>query len=75
MKGTMDLGIILPRRIQSLMRSGGQWEVKYVHKYCNLIVNHLAKISFTWQTSLQIFEVLPNIVSMALQQDKVFNVA
>ncbi|MBA0843598.1 hypothetical protein Goarm_000770, partial [Gossypium armourianum] len=67
LKESVDSDITLLRRVKRFLRSEGQWEIKYVPRECNLIVDQLAKISLSWQTSLQIFEVPPNLVVMAIQ--------
>ncbi|KAA3459823.1 Retrovirus-related Pol polyprotein LINE-1 [Gossypium australe] len=61
-------------RIKRLLHSEDQWEIKYVPRECNLIADQLAKISLSWQTSLQIFEVPPDVVVTTIQQDKAFSV-
>ncbi|MBA0634184.1 hypothetical protein Godav_025496 [Gossypium davidsonii] len=58
MEETVDSGITLLRRVKRFLRSEGQWEIKYVPRECNLIVDQLAMISLSWQTSLQIFKYL-----------------
>ncbi|MBA0849604.1 hypothetical protein Goshw_018040, partial [Gossypium schwendimanii] len=72
MEETVDSGISLLRRVKRFLRSEVQWEIKYVPRECNLIANQLAMISLSWQTSLQIFEVPPDLVVTAVQQDKAF---
>ncbi|KAK5784249.1 hypothetical protein PVK06_038772 [Gossypium arboreum] len=42
-----DSGITVLRRIKRLLRSKGQWEIKYVTRECNLISDQLAKISLS----------------------------
>ncbi|MBA0634063.1 hypothetical protein Godav_022221, partial [Gossypium davidsonii] len=49
MEETMDSGI----RVKRFLRSKGQREIKYVPRECNLIADQLAKISLSWQTSLE----------------------
>ncbi|MBA0729375.1 hypothetical protein Golax_020519, partial [Gossypium laxum] len=75
MEETVDSGITLLRRVKRFLRSEGQWEIKYVPRECNLIADQLAMISLSWQTSLQIFEVPPDLVVTAIQQDKAFRVS
>ncbi|MBA0796049.1 hypothetical protein Gohar_006849, partial [Gossypium harknessii] len=57
----VDSGITLLRRVKRFLCSEGQWEIKYVLRECNLIADQLAKISLSWQTSLQIFDVPPDL--------------
>ncbi|MBA0585626.1 hypothetical protein Gorai_016394, partial [Gossypium raimondii] len=64
MKGLVDLGITLLRRIQKLMSSGGQWVTRYVPRECNSIADRLAKLGLIWQLSLQIFKVPPDAVPL-----------
>lgn len=42
---------------------------------CNLIANHLTKISLIWQATLQIFKVPLDSVVMVIQQDRAFSVS
>ncbi|MBA0817469.1 hypothetical protein Gohar_003616 [Gossypium harknessii] len=62
MEESMDSGITLLRRVKRILRFEGQWKIKCVPRECNLIANQLAKISLSWQTSLQIFEVSLDLV-------------
>ncbi|MBA0839712.1 hypothetical protein Goarm_005415 [Gossypium armourianum] len=66
MEESMDSDITLLKRVKRFLRSKGQWEIKYVLRECNLIANQLARISLYWQTSLQIFEVPPDLVVTAI---------
>ncbi|KAA3476291.1 putative LRR receptor-like serine/threonine-protein kinase [Gossypium australe] len=70
MKDTIDSGNTLLRRIKRLMNSKGQWEIKYVPKEGNLTADQLAKIGLSWQTSLRVFEVPPDVVDTDFLQDK-----
>ncbi|KAG8486120.1 hypothetical protein CXB51_019453 [Gossypium anomalum] len=69
---SVDSGITVLRRIKRLLRSNGQWEFKYITRECNLITDQLAKISLSWKSPLQLFEVPPDLVVSAIQQDKAF---
>lgn len=42
-----DLGITVLRRIQQIIRVEGQWQMRYVTRECNLVVDCLAKLSLT----------------------------
>ncbi|MBA0819410.1 hypothetical protein Gohar_003707, partial [Gossypium harknessii] len=66
MEETVDSGITLLKRVKWFLRSEGQWEIKYVPRECNLIASQLAMISLSWQTSLHIFEVPPDLVVTAI---------
>ncbi|KAA3474835.1 GTP cyclohydrolase 1-like [Gossypium australe] len=72
MEDIVDSGTTILRRIKRLLHSEGQWEIKHVPRERNIIADQMAKIGLSWQTSLRIFEVPPNAVAMALQQDKIF---
>ncbi|MBA0867610.1 hypothetical protein Goshw_001919 [Gossypium schwendimanii] len=66
MEESMDFDITLLKRVKRFLRSEGQWEIKYVLRECNLIANQLARISLSWQTSLQIFEAPLDLVVTAI---------
>ncbi|KAH1106567.1 hypothetical protein J1N35_010335 [Gossypium stocksii] len=72
MEETEDSGITLLRRVKRLLRSKGQWDVKYVPRECNLIADQLAKISLSWQAPLSVFEVPPDLVATVIQKEKAF---
>ncbi|KAG8480532.1 hypothetical protein CXB51_024586 [Gossypium anomalum] len=72
MEVSMDSGITVLKRVKRLLRSEGQWEIKYVTRECNLIADHLAKFSLSWKSPLQPFEVPPDLVVSAIEQDKAF---
>ncbi|KAH1113745.1 hypothetical protein J1N35_007123 [Gossypium stocksii] len=74
MEGNVDSGITLLTRIKRTLQSEGQWEVKHVPRECNLVADHLAKISLSWQTPLQVFEVPPDGVVLVIRQEKLFSV-
>ncbi|MBA0718604.1 hypothetical protein Golax_006344 [Gossypium laxum] len=65
----MDSRMTLLRRIQQIMRIGGQWRIRYIPRENNLVVDYLAKLSLT-RSGLQIFDDVPNEVLKILQQDK-----
>ncbi|MBA0580765.1 hypothetical protein Gorai_022969, partial [Gossypium raimondii] len=69
-KGFEDSGITILRQVQRIMRSKGQCRVRYVPKGKNLIAGYLAKLYLAWKSSLRIFDVPPNEVLGALQQDR-----
>ncbi|KAK5818238.1 hypothetical protein PVK06_023172 [Gossypium arboreum] len=71
----VESGITLLRRVKRVMRFEGQREIMYVPREYNLVAGKLAKISLSWQTSLQIFEVPHDVVTMSIQQDQAFNLA
>ncbi|MBA0596704.1 hypothetical protein Gorai_013513, partial [Gossypium raimondii] len=54
-----DSGITVFRRVQQIMRSEGRWRIRYVPREHNIIVDRLAKLSLTWKSSLQVFDVAP----------------
>ncbi|KAA3458339.1 reverse transcriptase [Gossypium australe] len=60
-----DTGNTLIRRIKRFLHSEGQWNIKHVPRECNLVADQMAKIGLSWQTSLRIFEVPPDIVAEA----------
>lgn len=69
-KGLEDSGITILRQVQRIMRSIGQCRVRYVPKGKILIAGYLAKLCLAWKSSLRIFDVPPNEVLGALQQDR-----
>ncbi|KAK5843088.1 hypothetical protein PVK06_005519 [Gossypium arboreum] len=75
MEENVNFDITLLRRVKRVLFSEDQWVIKYVPRECNLIADQLAKISLSWQTSLQIFEFPPIVVAMTIQQDKAFRVS
>ncbi|KAA3488041.1 LINE-type retrotransposon LIb DNA [Gossypium australe] len=74
-KDMIDSGTTLLRRIKRIMYSEGQWEIKHVPREGNLTADQLAKIGLSWQTSLRVFEVPPDVVITAFLQDKEHNVS
>ncbi|KAK5843068.1 hypothetical protein PVK06_005499 [Gossypium arboreum] len=72
MEISVDSGITVLRRIKRLLSSDGQWDFKYITRECNLTADQLAKISLSWKSSLQLFEVPPDLVITTIQQDKAF---
>lgn len=60
--GLKNLGIIVLKKAQRVMRSKGQWWIRYMLRECNIIVNQLAKLSLAWMSSLQVFDVALNEV-------------
>ncbi|KAH1115301.1 hypothetical protein J1N35_008679 [Gossypium stocksii] len=60
MEENVDSSITLLRRIKRTLHFEGQWEIRHVLRECNLVADHLAKISLSWQTPLWIFEVPPD---------------
>ncbi|KAH1039667.1 hypothetical protein J1N35_041410 [Gossypium stocksii] len=48
---------------------------RVVPREYNRVADHLAKISLSWQTSLQISEVPPDAVTTSIQQDKAFSLS
>ncbi|KAH1106715.1 hypothetical protein J1N35_010483 [Gossypium stocksii] len=68
----VDLDITMLRRVKQLLNSESQWEIKYVNRECNLIADHLAKLSFSWKSPLRLFEAPLDSVVTYIQQDKVF---
>ncbi|KAK5772033.1 hypothetical protein PVK06_048294 [Gossypium arboreum] len=73
MEETVDSGITLLRRVKRILRSEGQWEIMYVPREYNLVADKLANIGLSWQTSLQIFELPPDVVTMSIQQAQDFS--
>ncbi|MBA0702873.1 hypothetical protein Goari_026982, partial [Gossypium aridum] len=65
----MDSRMTLLRKIQQIMRIGGQWRIRYIPRENNLIVDYLAKLSLT-RSGLPIFDDVPNEVLKILQQDE-----
>ncbi|MBA0823672.1 hypothetical protein Goarm_020389, partial [Gossypium armourianum] len=49
MEELVDSGFTLLRRVKLILRSEGQWEIKYVPRECNLIIDQLIKINLFWQ--------------------------
>ncbi|MBA0876483.1 hypothetical protein Goshw_019260 [Gossypium schwendimanii] len=45
MEESVDSSITLLRRVKLILRSEGQWEIKYVPRECNLIIDQLIQIS------------------------------
>ncbi|KAA3453503.1 reverse transcriptase [Gossypium australe] len=74
-KDVVDSENTLLKRVKRLLYSVGQWEIKHVPRECNLTADQLAKIGLSWQTSLRIFEVPPDVVVTAFLQVKAFNVS
>ncbi|KAH1046624.1 hypothetical protein J1N35_037408 [Gossypium stocksii] len=73
MEENVDSGITLLRRIKRTLQSVGQWEVRHVPKECNLVADHLVKMSLSWQTALQVFEAPPDGVVSVLRQENLFS--
>ncbi|MBA0698700.1 hypothetical protein Goari_000399 [Gossypium aridum] len=46
--GSKDSSITLIIRIQWIINSEGQWEIRYIPKECNLSADRLAKFSLAW---------------------------
>ncbi|KAH1032976.1 hypothetical protein J1N35_045150 [Gossypium stocksii] len=69
---TVDSGISVLRRVKRLLRTEGQWNIKYVNRECNLIANHLAKHSLSWKAPLQLLEAPPASIATSIQHDKAF---
>ncbi|KAH1090779.1 hypothetical protein J1N35_018036 [Gossypium stocksii] len=74
MEVSVDSRNTVLRRIKRLLSSEGQWEIKYVPKECNLIIDQLAKIGLSWKSSLQLLEALPDLVVSAIEQDQAFRI-
>lgn len=47
MKGMMDSSITLLRKISRLLSSGGQWEVRCIHRDCNLVADQMTNIGLS----------------------------
>ncbi|MBA0791136.1 hypothetical protein Gohar_015733 [Gossypium harknessii] len=65
--GLEDSGITVLRRVQRIMRSVGQWRIRYIPREDNTIADQLAKLSLAWQSSLQVFDNAVNAVLEALE--------
>ncbi|KAK5829662.1 hypothetical protein PVK06_013455 [Gossypium arboreum] len=74
MEVPVDSGNTVLRRVKRLLRSKGQWEIKYVPRECNLIADQLAKISLSWKSSLQLLKSPFDLVISAIEQDHAFKI-
>lgn len=55
------------RRVQQILRSKGQFWIRYVPRKANTVVDCLSKMSLEWKTNLQIFEATFDEVLEMLQ--------
>ncbi|MBA0850449.1 hypothetical protein Goshw_029881, partial [Gossypium schwendimanii] len=69
--GLEDSGITLLKRLHRIMRFQGQWQIEYLPREHNIVADRLAKLSLTWKSSLQVFDVALNEILEVLQHDKV----
>ncbi|MBA0736957.1 hypothetical protein Gogos_010443 [Gossypium gossypioides] len=65
-----DLGIIVFRRTQRIMRAKGQWRINHISIEQNLEADRLAKLSLNWKSTLQVFDESPKKILEVLQKDK-----
>ncbi|MBA0737271.1 hypothetical protein Gogos_010741 [Gossypium gossypioides] len=65
-----DSGITLLRRLHRIMRTEEQWQIRYVSREHNTVVDWLAKLSLTRKSSLQVFDVAPIEIIEVLQRDE-----
>ncbi|MFQ6645761.1 hypothetical protein Gotur_019180, partial [Gossypium turneri] len=54
-----DSEITVLRKTQRIKQSEGEWKIKHIPRNLNLVTNHLAKISLSWKTNLQVINEDP----------------
>ncbi|KAH1097270.1 hypothetical protein J1N35_014191 [Gossypium stocksii] len=65
-----DSGISMLQKTQRILQSEGEWRVKHIPRNHNLVTDHLAKLSLSWKSSLQVFDEAPKDILDLLQVDK-----
>ncbi|KAH1047068.1 hypothetical protein J1N35_037852 [Gossypium stocksii] len=48
----------------------GEWKIKHIPRSRNLVANHLAKMSLSWKSNLQVTDEAPKEILDLLQVDK-----
>ncbi|MBA0805880.1 hypothetical protein Gohar_005368, partial [Gossypium harknessii] len=56
----INSSIIMLRRVRRIMRTEGQWCIRYVPREFNEIANCLTELSLVGKSSLQIYDGAPN---------------
>lgn len=51
------------------MRTKEQWQIRYVPREHNIVVDRLAKPNLKWKSSLQVFDMTPTEVLEFLKQN------
>ncbi|MFQ6654207.1 hypothetical protein Gotur_025288, partial [Gossypium turneri] len=64
----INSSIIMLRRVRRIMRTEGQWCIRYVPREFNEIANCLTELSLVGKSSLQIYDGAPNEVLELIQQ-------
>ncbi|MBA0627129.1 hypothetical protein Godav_004678 [Gossypium davidsonii] len=67
--GLEDSGITLCKRLRQITRIKRQWQIRHVPREHNSVANRLAKLSLTWKSNLQVFDVAPIEIFEILKQD------
>ncbi|MBA0761038.1 hypothetical protein Gotri_023740, partial [Gossypium trilobum] len=65
-----DSGITVLRRTHRILQSERGWMIKHIPRNQNLVADRLAKLSFSWKSSLQVIDEAPKDILDLLQVDK-----
>ncbi|MBA0638255.1 hypothetical protein Godav_025971, partial [Gossypium davidsonii] len=65
-----DSGITVLRRTHCILQSERGWMIKHIPRNQNLVADRLAKLSFSWKSSLQVIDEAPKDILDLLQVDK-----
>ncbi|KAK5783679.1 hypothetical protein PVK06_038192 [Gossypium arboreum] len=66
----VDADITMLKRVQRIMRTDGQWSIRYILGENNLVADTLVKLSLEWESRLQIYDKAPNEVLDVLNKEQ-----
>ncbi|KAA3479950.1 reverse transcriptase [Gossypium australe] len=65
-----DSGIAVIRRTHRIIQSMGEWKIRHIPRSMNTVADHLAKMSLSRKTNLQVITQAPKEILTLLQNDK-----